>query len=295
MKIKIIEQYENIICKLLQKRNIKNYKSIFRELFWIIYDNNLSINDIKYFIFYINNNEFIFEQGNLWLKIEEYFKNDKYVKFMKDIFNLTPCSLNKTPNSMCGKGELLYLLLRKKSIQAKKSDINDCGSIIELKGNLPRIMSTNITGIQYKNMMIKYLNGYINGNIVGSGGLKGSVVFEIEKYKCKKHYIKEFKTHSREENMLIFEKIFKYLNININKINKIFDDNNNFLQDKFNRILLEKFYKEYKLIYKFDKIIIFGDGSNVKILSNIKSLRQISIDKDYFRINQPALIGWYIK
>ena len=43
-----------------------------------------------------------------------------------------------------------------------------------------------------------------------------------------------------------------------------------------------------------DKIIIFGDGTNVKILDSIDKLNQFKIDTDYFRINQDTPVGYYI-
>ena len=43
-----------------------------------------------------------------------------------------------------------------------------------------------------------------------------------------------------------------------------------------------------------DKIIIFGDGTNVKILDSVNALSKFRIDTDYFRINQGALVGFYI-
>jgi len=43
-----------------------------------------------------------------------------------------------------------------------------------------------------------------------------------------------------------------------------------------------------------DKIIVFGDGINVKILDSFASLAKFKIDTDYFRINQNSTVGYYI-
>ncbi len=46
---------------------------------------------------------------------------------------------------------------------------------------------------------------------------------------------------------------------------------------------------------KFDKLIILGDGNNVKIIKNVENLSILKIYADYFRINQSLCIGWYVK
>ena len=43
-----------------------------------------------------------------------------------------------------------------------------------------------------------------------------------------------------------------------------------------------------------DKMIIFGDGTNVKILDSIDKLENFEIYDDYFRINKDVNIGYYI-
>ena len=40
--------------------------------------------------------------------------------------------------------------------------------------------------------------------------------------------------------------------------------------------------------------LIFGDGSDVKILKNECDLDQFEEMSDYFRINQSIKLGWYI-
>ena len=45
----------------------------------------------------------------------------------------------------------------------------------------------------------------------------------------------------------------------------------------------------------FDKLIIFGDGTNVKIIENTKQLSNCRITSDYFRIAQTTNLGWYIQ
>ena len=51
---------------------------------------------------------------------------------------------------------------------------------------------------------------------------------------------------------------------------------------------------KYKQQTTFDKMYIFGDGTNVKIITDVEDLDKIKITSDYFRINQSTPVGWYI-
>lgn len=237
----------------------------------------------------------IIGEGNLWEYLLEYFEgNTKIVAFCQDISELTPSGLNTSPNACCGKFELLYRLLRPNSTQPKKGDIMDNGEICELKGCEVRISDTELTGLEYKKKCSKIFEGHIVGNSVKTGGLKGSNVYEIEKKQYKNHYQTEFAKDINVSKKLLGE----YFNENgwkctDDEIDCIFE-NDTWNQDIMNKIIIRKMYNKYKQKMGFDKMYIFGNGSDVKIVINPEDLDKIQITNDYFRINQAANVGWYI-
>ena len=157
-------------------------ETIVWELFRYVVKHSIEESDICIIKEKLKKNPFVITIGNIWSSLLEYFDgNNKYVKFFQDISELTPCGLNTSPNACCGKFELLYRLLRPNSAQPKKGDILDNGEIYELKGSDVRISDTELTGIEYKKKCTKIFEGHIIGNIVKTGGLKGSNVYEIEK------------------------------------------------------------------------------------------------------------------
>ena len=280
--------------------NHKNTKNIAKELFWVLIENDL-VNDIDKIRSKISKKDFVFTEGNLWEAILTYFDgNQKYLDFCKDVSELTPSGLNTSPNACCGKFELLYRILRPASIQPQRGDILDNGVKIEIKGKTGddggvRISSTELTGKTYKtNNDSVFKDTSIKPNNVKTGGLKNANVYEIEKTQHKEHYKREF---DRDVH-LSKELIKKFLTINRwsfidSDIEQIFT-NNEWNQDELQRFILKNLFFEYKTKNGFDKMIIFGDGTNVKILENENDLNKIIIVADYFRINQTANIGWYI-
>lgn len=278
--------------------NIKT-KSIAQEIFWVNQEHNIENSDMIFIRDKLKQIPFTISEGNLWAKLLEYFHgNNKYVDYLQAISELTPTGLNTSPNACCGKFELLYRIIRPESRQPTKGDILDNGQKYELKGKTNdggvRISDTELTGKEYEKNCKEIFTGKINGNIVKKGGLKDTTVYEPEKIQYKQHYKAEFDKNISLSKQLIFS----YLNMNgwsttIKEVETIFL-NDSWNQEIMNKIILSKMFAKYKAKNGFDKIIIFGDGTNVKIMKNVDDLDKIQIDSDYFRINQPLNVGWYI-
>jgi hypothetical protein len=274
---------------------IEKTESIVWEIFRCFVKHNIIENDIHIIKEKIKKTTFTIREGNLWEYLLEYFDgNYKYVDFLKDIGELTPSALNTSPNACCGKFELLYRLLRPNSKQPKKGDIMDNGELYELKGCEVRISDTELTGIVYRKNCIKIFEGHIEKNTVKVGGLKGENVYEIEKEQYKEHYQKEF-----GKDIAISKKLlWAYFNENgwrcsNEEIDSIFESNV-WNQEIMNKLILKKMFIKYQKKTEFVKMYIFGNGKNVKIISSHEDLDKIQINSDYFRINQPAYVGWYI-
>ena len=73
------------------------------------------------------------------------------------------------------------------------------------------------------------------------------------------------------------------------------NNSNDYQQEVYQRILLNDWFEKYKARMSFDKLMIFGDGKNVKIIQNTEQLSNCRITSDYFRIAQTTNLGWYIQ
>lgn len=306
-----INNYLQNITGWLNNNNIGKDNNKKKDIAWSIFrsafENNITLEILNHIKSYILKKEFVIKEGNIWDELGKYFKNSNepilkennknIIKFFKTIFNSIPSGLSTSPNAACGKGELFYRLLRPKSSQPKKGDIKDNGEKIELKGCETRIQSLSITGKQYKIITDKLFKGKIQGQCPSTGGLKGKECFEIEKYE--EHFKKEFRKRSLEENRASFTQLLEELNIDGNieeKVKQIIPNDNNYNQDVYKNILLEDWFDKNKKDAEFDKLIILGDGSNIKIITDYKDLKnKIEITKDYFRINQDNKLAWYIE
>ena len=244
----------------------------------------------------LKQNPYTFREGNIWEDLLKYFDgNHKYVEFFQDISELTPNGLNTSPNACCGKNELLYRLLRPNSTQPKAGDIMDDGEILELKGCDVRISDTELIGVEYKRKCTKIFEGHIVGNTVKTGGLKGTNAYEIEKTQYKEHYEKEFGKNITNSKKLLWEYFYENgWECSDIEIDSIFESGI-WNQEIMQKIILKKMFIKYKTKKGFDKMYVFGNGTDVKIIRSLEDLDIIQIYDNYFRINQSSNVGWYIK
>jgi hypothetical protein len=291
--------YINFVQKWLAENNIgktnEKRKSIARDILYsCIFDSGLNIDDIRNIKQFIHENTFDMFHGNLFNNINTYFKTDKYNKFWRNVFELKPDGLSTSPNASCGKVELLYRLLRPNSRQPPKGDIIDEGVEIDIKGNDIRLNHKKMTGKDYKVMTDNLFDTTkIQPNIVPSGKLKGNSAYEIEKKRHEPHFKKEFSKINSDERIELIDQYFKKIDIKGDtrcNAEKVFETGE-YNRIKLVTIIIQDFMKNLDS-YKW---IIFGDGTNVKDLRTIDDLYKFEIEEDYFRINQPYKLGWYIK
>lgn len=271
-------------------------ESVAWEIFRYVLKYNIENDEISTIREKLKQNPFPSPSGHLWEQLSDYFEgNQKYVSFLKDISELTPRGLNTSPNACCGKYELLYRLLYPKSKQPKKGDIAENGEKYELKGSSVRISDTELTGINYNINCKKIFEGNITGNKVKMGPLKGENVYEIEKKQYKQHYQDEFGKNIQNSKILLHQYFEKNGWASTNEeIDSIFEDGV-WKQEIMKKLILKKMFIKYKADANFKKIYIFGDGTNIKIISQLEDLDKIRITADFFRINQPKMVGWYIE
>ena len=276
--------------------NPEKIMSIAKDLFWSAVDNNIEEKDVKTIKTKLaSDGSFQFKEGNLWQSLSDYFHNPAYVQFFKDISELEPKGMRTSPNACCGKYELLYRLLRPNSQQPKKGDILDNNAKIELKGSEVRISSFTITGRMYKSVCDDiFKDAGIQPNLVFK--TKDKYAYEIEKVRYVTHYQQEFSKIGADKAKELVTSLLKKLNMNATEK----EINNVFFKDVYQPsllidIYLRNFFEDYQQKDGFDYMILFGNGTDVKMIHSYKDLTKCQKKSDYFRISQNTNIAWYIE
>jgi hypothetical protein len=316
-----ITLYLTAITSWLARSNIgkspEKRQTIARGLFWPVFDNNIGIDFLCKLSSTLATVPFVIQEGDLFNQLSIYADENQLLSssdcnltsFWKAIAGMTPTGLNTSPNACCGKYELLYRLLRPHTTQPNKGDVLDEGLIIELKGEGVRLSDPTLTGLSYiRTTNALFSRTKFEGNISSAAKWRGELVFEIEKKHKKKHYITQFAQDAPLARQLISEylKIHSFcLESQADKfasdiIPSILDSQTGdtiygeYNQDKLHEVMIRSFYEKYKSKQKFDRIIIFGDGSDVKFIDNVKNLAKLKLAEDFFRISQTHNVGWYV-
>ena len=278
---------------------IKKVNAILDTMIGAVVRSGMSVDDVIEFISDVEKDTIIdltlFEKGG---NIDN-FINEKWSTFIKVLMRQRSVGLG-TPNAASGEGELMFIFSSKYITKPTKGDLLIFGKNIEVKGNGVRITG-GIGGSSFRTKTLLVAEKF---NLTPNKSKKNNLnSVEIEKSYHQDYWKKELtKLNLNDQKSFISG----YLNCVNPDFNTDSDVSELFTDGEINFELLIK--KIVKLLYssqvndrKFDKFVILGDGSNIKILSdNIKEFSDkiddgtIGVEKDYFRINQGAAIGWYI-
>jgi hypothetical protein len=222
--------------------------------------------------------------------------NPKWINFAKSLWRQRSVGLG-TPNAASGEGELMFIFLSPKIKKLTRGDLSINNENIEIKGD-----DVRVTGkISGKNFRIKTLfvcNKYgLTPNIANKTNLPA---VELEKQQHETHWNNELNKLSFNDRVSFVSDYLKCINDSDFNVISLFKDGNLDFKE-LKKTIVKLLYKSMINDRLFDKFIILGDGSNVKIIGNdINKFSNdidngvIEIKSDYFRINQDINIGWYI-
>jgi hypothetical protein len=238
--------------------------------------------------------EFFKKGGNIQNFIPNYVQ-----EFANQLWKQRPVGLG-TPNAAVGEGELMFLILSPSIKKNKKYDLvitkEGYQGIYELKGKEVRVTSS-ITGNEFR---IKTLEVAKKFNLTPNLSFRtNKLAVELEKKTHSSHWEAELKKLSIENQKKFVLSILKIIDKSIESVEKIFKPN--FDLNEYIKTIVVCLFKNMIKQQKFDFFVMLGDGKNVKIISSdpceLKDQilsGKISLNSDYFRINQNYNLGWYI-
>jgi len=234
----------------------------------------------------------LFENGgNVWDYVSE-----KWHNFAKALWRQRSVGLG-TPNAASGEGELMFIFLSSKIKKPTKGDLSINGENIELKGEGVRVVG-KISGKDFRNKTLELCKKY---NLQPNKAYKTNIeACEIEKSQHINHWNNQMRDSLNENQQKQF--ITEWLMCIDGKehcVNKIFEAG--FNHQTFVKEITKILYGSMVDDRSFDKFVMLGNGSNVKVISGDKDEFNTKIDNgeivigsDYFRINQTYNIGWYV-
>lgn len=278
----------------------KKRKAILDSLLISVINAGLTLQEIKNCIRDVEkdkvvNIDFFKNGGNLF----KHYINPKWVIFAKELFTQRSIGLG-TPNAASGEGELMFLFLSKNIKKPTRGDLKVAGEIIELKGEQSVRVMGEIRGSDFRKRTLEVCKEFkLTPNKAHRTNLDA---VEIEKVQHLSHWKKELSKLPLQKQKEFTARWLSCIDgENHNKsVVKIFKQGS-FNHDTFIKEIIKILYAVMVRGGNFDKFIILGDGTNSKIISRDVRDFNKKVDEgeivpisDYFRINQPYNIGWYI-
>jgi hypothetical protein len=293
-KVLINHLYEfGIVKKNAEKKKID---SLLDTLIGSFIRYGITLNELENFIDDIKNDlvfnkEFFNKGGN----VMDYI-NPKWCDICKTLWRQRSVGLG-TPNAASGEGELMFLFISKHITKPKKGDLKIGDEIIELKGEGVRVNS-NISGKDFLSKSLDVLKKY---NLQPNKSFKNNFdSFEIEKEIHQKYWDNEMTKLSLYERKNLIKDYLGIINNKDNNVDDLFTPDFDFVL--FKKVIVKILYSVMVDNNNFNKFVLLGDGTNVKIFSRDVDVFNSNVDNgnikilnDYFRINQNMAIGWYIE
>lgn len=230
-----------------------------------------------------------------------------YQKLAKDLFLSRPVGLG-SPNSACGEAEFMLLCLSPLCSKPTRGDIKlDLSGnefIIELKGDQPRVTSS-MPGNYFRRKTLELCDKFrvepnisLRGNIIGVQLTSEGLI--------KEHWKSQFDKLCPDKRIQFLSEWLK-LTGTFNEEESISSSKNILQKDDYiDTTLLKKeivkyFFKhQVSVRHEFSNMAFFKRDT-VKIITNdvdkffkMVDENKVIPDSDYFRINQPANLAWYI-
>jgi hypothetical protein len=234
------------------------------------------------------------------------FIKEEYRGLAIDLFHTRPVGLG-SPNSACGEGEFMLLCLSPSCRKPTRGDIeiniNGRRSIIELKGENPRVTSS-VLGNSFRLKTLDICQSFgLRPNLSLRGNILG--VQLTSEGSIKEHWMKEFsKLELKERVSFLSEWLMMTKTFNESES---LDSATRILHDGFiDTLILRKeiikyFFKHQVTVRHEFSNMAFFKNDNVKIITSdvSKFFRMVDDDQikpagDYFRLNQSANLAWYI-
>ena len=91
----VLKYLENWLAEKNIGKTLKKQKQIAREIFWVIYELGLTLDDITSIKKKIDKFPFKIQEGNFWTNLEKHFNDENLSNFFKFVIDVKPIGLNK--------------------------------------------------------------------------------------------------------------------------------------------------------------------------------------------------------
>jgi hypothetical protein len=273
-----------------------------RELYWLAQDSGLDASEVDAMRRHFLRLPLQIKGGDLWRAIGNHLDplptTSASHEFLFQVAHLAPTWLARSPCAAAGKFELLYRLTRPGCGWPARGDVSDRGRVVEIKGERGRLTHPELTGACHHRIADAAFEARgFTPNVSHVRAMKGAASYEVIKSRTRAHYASQFALRPLEAALAIGEYLEECEVVGsgegadaaagVLNHGQAFDE-------RLRRLWLTAIYKRLAREGPIDTMIVFGDGSNVKVVETEDDLDKLEITADGLRTGAPDRICFHI-
>lgn len=267
-----------------------------RELYWLALDSGLDAYGIRMAKRRFQRIELPVADGDVWWRLGNHVDGlpqpASTYEFLRKVADIAPPWISKGPLASAGKFELFYRMTRPGCGWPKSGDVLDRNRVIEIKGQNGQLIHPTITGLSHHTASLDAFSPYgftPNSIKYRDGSVRAS--FEVIKPSVQEFYSKQF----MERYLAANESLAQYLTFmglcdnccSLDRAHDMLQSSDGF-GDPLRKAWLDAIYDENKRSKRaFDRLIVFGDGTNVKVIDDKDDLSKLNITGVGLRSGRP--------
>lgn len=254
-----------------------------RELFWLAQDAKLDGHDIRRARLHFQRLPLRIGDGDLWRRLAAHLdplaRAAATHQFLAAVSKISPHWLARSPGVACGKFELFYRLTRVGCGWPQRGDVLDGGQVVEIKGCNGRLTHPTVTGLLHHQVSVDafWRRSFVPNLTRGRPCLRS---YEIIKPSFHGHYAEQFHHRHTDASAAMAE----YL-----ESMSLVSHGSGFAYaaaalagpeafgEYVRRAWLHAIYDSYVEEGSMDRLVVFGDGSAVKVIERAEDLRKLEI------------------
>ena len=266
-----------------------------RELFWLAQDAQMDSHDVRRARLHFRRLPLMIGDGDVWRRLANHLdplaRAAVTHQFLHRAAQIAPTWLARSPGAASGRFELFYRLTRPGCGWPQRGDVLDGDKVVEIKGQHGQLTHPTITGtIHHRESVIAFGGKGFIPNVSRSRAMEGGSSYEIIKPYLHAHYSAQFHQRSNDACAAVAQYLEAMQLVQpgagMSYAAAALGGSEGF-GEYVRRAWLHAIYEKRVKDTSMDRLVVFGDGSDVKVVERAEELGKLDITSVALRTGTP--------
>ena len=254
-----------------------------RELYWLAEDAGVSARSLGALHAHFESEPLRIRDGCVWTQLAERLgwmeQAGPAVSFLHAVGNLAPTWLAKTPHAPAGRFELFYRMTRPGGDWPRVGDVKEGMRVVEIKGSRGLLRHPSLTGAGHHALTAAAFGGTgIMPNKPRRSTPEGGHAFEITARQWRHHYEEQFASRPRDASGALMRYLTAPGGCALSRPEAgetLYNCWGGAHPEALCAAWLRSVYEQHRGAGHMDDLVVFGDGSDVKVVRDSDDLHKL--------------------